>query len=187
MVVHVEVGEVLDGVFGDFVFFAKGVEFFVEALHDVGVFGIVILVDHLVGIGLHVVEFPLFDLVKVHELVASVVDSFVAVDHVPAGVFVVVIVVGGAPVVGCVAFEDGDEAGSLHVVGDVGSGDVEKGLGKVEVGYDVAVYAAGLDLSGPGDEQGCAVGLVIHEALVEPPVFAKVEALVAGVDEDGVL
>ena len=58
----------------------------------------------------------------------------------------------GAPVLRCLALEQGHEAGALHVSGNLGAGEIKKGLGKVEVGNDVGVHTPGLHHAGPADE-----------------------------------
>ena len=47
--------------------------------------------------------------------------------------------------------------------------------------------SSGGDLRGPPDDQRHAKGLLVHQALVEPAVVSEEEALVRGVDHDGVL
>ena len=186
VVTHVEIGEVLFLVLRDLVLLAEGLEFTFEAFDDFGVLLVGKLVFHFGGVGLEVVEFPFFDVVEIHEFVATIVDTFVAVNHVPAWIFVVMIVVGGSPILGLVTFEERKEAHALHVRRLRGSGDIEEGLGKVEIGDEVLVDAARAGNSMPAYEKRCAVGFVEHEPLVEPTVFTEVKALVTGVDEDGV-
>ncbi|GIT31016.1 MAG: hypothetical protein Ct9H300mP1_30620 [Planctomycetaceae bacterium] len=91
-----------------------------------------------------------------------------------------------SPVGGCLAGEQRTEAQALHVGGDVRVGQVEKRLGEVQVADQVSVDAAGSDVPGPADHQRHPVALLVHEPLVEPSVVAQVEALVGGIDHDGV-
>jgi hypothetical protein len=71
VVVHVHVGEVLFEVFGDLVLLAESGEFGSEALGDFGVLGFAELVLHFFGVGLEVVEFPFFNVIKIHEFVGK--------------------------------------------------------------------------------------------------------------------
>ena len=156
-------------------------------MDDFGVFLVGKLILYFSGIRLEVVEFPFFDVVVIHELVAAIVDTFVPMNHVPAWVFVVMVVVRGTPVFGLVTFEERHEAQALHVGGLRNSSNVEEGLGEIEVGNQVLVHRSGASHSWPTYQQGCTVGFIKHESLVEPTVLTEIKALVTGVDEDSVL
>ena len=92
-----------------------------------------------------------------------------------------------APVVGGVAFEDGDQASALHIIGDRNAGGVEERFGEVEVGDDILVDRAGLGDAGPADEERGLEGLLVHPAFIEPAMLAQVPALVGGIDNNGVV
>ena len=113
-------------------------------------------------------------------------DAVMRAHMVVGGVFVIMIVKGRAPVGGRRALEEREEAASLHAGGDGQAGGLEEGFGEIEVGNQILVGAAGLDGSRPADEQRRARGFLENPAFVEPAVFAEEEALVGGVDDDGV-
>ena len=52
----------------------------------------------------------------------------------------------------------------------------------LDEGVDLTVEAAGIV-----GQQGSAEGFLVHEAFVEPAVLTHVEALVGGVDDEGVV
>ena len=79
------------------------------------------------------------------------------------------------------------ERKALHVVGLFGAGDVEEGLGEVEIGNEIGIGGVGLDLTWPADDERCVQAFFVHPALVEPAVFAEPEALVGAVDNHGVI
>ena len=83
--------------------------------------------------------------------------------------------------------EDRDEAAALHLGRNRLSGEVEEGLGEVEVGDEVRIHAPRLHLPRPAREQRRAQRFLEKPPLVEPAMLAEVEALVGGVDDDGVL
>ncbi len=74
----------------------------------------------------------------------------------------------------------------MHFDGDGEAGGGEDGGGVINVhdhgGRDVAGFGAARIT----DEEGDAEGGFVHEALVVPAVFAEVEAVVGGVDDEGV-
>ena len=109
------------------------------------------------------------------------------VDHVRARVLVVVVVDRLAPVARILAAQERGQAAALHLLGWRDAGDVEEGLGEVDVLYEVLVDGTGLGRSGPAYEQRHAQRLLVHPALVVPAVIAEIEALVGVVDDDGVL
>ena len=81
----------------------------------------------------------------------------------------------------------GSEAGPLEVVGDFDAGVLEQGGREVDVEDHVVVDRAGCDGLRVADEQRHAQRLLVHEALVIPAVVAEKEALVGGIDDDGVV
>ena len=66
------------------------------------------------------------------------------------------------------------------------AGQLEKSGREVDVEHHVGVAAAGLNGSRIAHKQRHAQRLLVHEALVVPAVVAEEEALVGGVDHDGV-
>ena len=87
------------------------------------------------------------------------------------------------------AFEQGQQAAAVHVGGDWGSGKVKEGGGVVDVLHhlrNVAVCHRLVILGRHAHDEGCIETFLIHEALVEPSVLAHIEALVAGIDHEGV-
>ena len=124
--------------------------------------------------------------VEADEFVAVGDDAVVRVHAVRRGVLVVLVIEGGAPVGGARAAKDREEAVALHALGDGLAGGGEEGLGEIEIRDDVLAHGAGLRDAGPADEERRAHGFLEDPALVEPAVLAEVEALVAGVDDDGV-
>ena len=102
-------------------------------------------------------------------------------------IFVVVIIELLAPVGRGLPCENRLQAAPLHLGGRRQSGHVEKGLGVVDVRDQRLAHGAGLGDAGPADEQRRAHGFLEDPALVEPTVFTEVEALVGGIDHDGVL
>ena len=74
----------------------------------------------------------------------------------------------------------------MHILRLNSTGNVQKGLSKVEIGNEVGVGAAGFNLAWPTDEQWCVKAFLVHPALVEPAMLAKPKALVGTVDNYGV-
>ena len=85
------------------------------------------------------------------------------------------------------AFEVGAEAAALHFGGRGDAGVVEERRREIDVQHHVAVDGVGADGAGVAHEEGHAQGFLVHQALVEPAVIAEEEALVGGVDDDGVV
>ena len=102
-------------------------------------------------------------------------------------VFVVVVVELLAPVGRSLTRENRLQAAPLHLGGRRQSGHVEEGLGVVDVRDQCLAHGAGLGHAGPADKQRRTHGFLEDPALVEPTVFTEVEALVGGIDHDGVL
>ena len=76
----------------------------------------------------------------------------------------------------------------------VAAGGVLTGIFVEVVVEGLAPVLAFLDLAGAQEgevglvgQQGSAEGFLVHEALVEPAVLTHVEALVGGVDDEGVV
>ena len=63
---------------------------------------------------------------------------------------------------------------------------LQEGGGEVHVQDHVVVDRPRPDAARPADEERHAQRFLVHEALVEPAVVAEEEALVRGVDDDGV-
>ena len=67
------------------------------------------------------------------------------------------------------------------------AGDVEKRLGKVEVGNEFVGDGSRFGTTpGPAHHQRLAVRFFIHESLVEPAMIAEIKSLVGRVNHDGV-
>ena len=82
------------------------------------------------------------------------------------------------------AAEQGQERLALYVGRNVGTGDVEERRGVVDVLHHFPDFTAGLEAVGQAHDERRGIGLLVHEALVEPSVLAHVEALVGGVDHE---
>lgn len=76
---------------------------------------------------------------------------------------------------------------ALHCLGSREAGGGEEGGGEVDVGYEFMGDGAGRDGLGVAGEEGHADGFFVHHAFVEPAVVAEEEALVGGVDDEGVV
>ena len=108
-------------------------------------------------------------------------------DAVMHRVVVVTVIHRGAPVGGRLAAQQRQEAAALHVGGRLLAGGVQQHRREVHVEDHLVVHRARLDAAGPADDERHPQRFLIHEALVEPVVVAEVEALVGGVDDDGVV
>ena len=94
------------------------------------------------------------------------------------------VVDGLAPGGGGLTGDDREEAFTLHLGGDGDVGGGEDGGGVVDVHDHGGGDLAGLDETGVADEEGDTEGGIVHEAFVVPAVFAEVEAVVRGVDDE---
>ena len=101
-------------------------------------------------------------------------------------VFIIVVVGSLAPVGGCLAFvlQHRFQGSSLNVRRDFHTGKVEEGGSEVHIHADCIACASRLDGFGVADDKRHALAFLVHEALVEPAVFAEEEALVGSVDDD---
>ena len=68
---------------------------------------------------------------------------------VAAGIFVIVVIETVAPVGRSVASEQGDDAFALHIGGRLDAGEVEEGLGKVDILNQVGVDGSRLNDARP--------------------------------------
>ena len=170
--------------------FLQPLKLLVQVFLYLAVGAVAVEVVHLRRVVPEVVELPGVDVVAVemNEFVAAGTDSVVAADGVLSGVFVEMVVDGAAPGLSgrSVPCNQVGEVGvALNVVRYRYSGNLEEGGGVVNVlheGIHLPVVAAGQ----MGQQRG-AEGFLVHEAFVEPAVLAHVEALVGGVDDEGVL
>ncbi len=85
------------------------------------------------------------------------------------------------------AFHQTSHRLSLNIGGNRHVGVIEKRRREVDIGDDRVIHAAGFDLSRVSQQQWHSNTLLVHESLVEPAVIAEKEAVVRGVDDDGVL
>ena len=168
---------------GDFEPASLGGEFGFLLGNVAGEFGIAVERVDLIGILFEIEVFSLVKRVEINQFATSVRDAVVAGNAVSTA-FVVVIVEAVSPVAGRIAFEHGHEGRALHVAWDSDARDFEKGFGEVEIGYDVVVNCAGLDVTGPTYQKRRAQALLVHPTFVEPAAFAEIEGLVGGVDDD---
>ena len=125
--------------------------------------------------------------VVVNEFVAPGADAVMGVDVMVGQMHPVAVVHRLRPVVGCAVFEERIEAAALKLARDLDPGIVQKGRREVDVGDDTVVDGTGLDGPGIADDEGHAQRFFVHEALIVPAVIAKKEALVRGIDDDGVV
>src|SRR5687767_12011477 len=105
-----------------------------EMLFEAGEFGlergdedrvrwVVVNVAEFFWVVFQIVEFPLIFFPKVDQFVGFGADAVVGAGVVMAGIVVVAVVHGFAPVVRNFAFEEGDEAAALDVGGDFDAGE----------------------------------------------------------------
>ena len=146
-------------------------------------------VVELVRVFVEVVEFPGIDVaIEVDEFPAvGGAHAAVALDGMLGGIFVEVVVEAFAPVLGMFAAKEWQEAFALDVARYLCAGNVEEGGRVVDVLHHFGDVAAGLQSFGQAHHEGRGEGLLIHEALVKPSVLAHVEALVGGIDHEGIL
>ena len=96
------------------------------------------------------------------------------------------IVDGFLPVRGGVALEDFFEGAALHVGGGWDAGEIEEGRAEIEVLDEVLVDRAWFDDAGQPGHKRHSQGVFVHEAFVKPAMIAQVEALIGGIDDEGV-
>ena len=121
--------------------------------------------------------------IEVQQLVAPVAHSIVTHDVVLGGTIIVVIVEVLTPILGRLSFprNDRQQRSANHLPGLFCIGNVQERRGEVDVLHEGIALPAALHARRI-DEKGRAERLFVHEAFVEPPVLAHVEALVAGID-----
>ena len=103
------------------------------------------------------------------------------------GILVEVVVEALAPILGVFATEEREKRDALNVGGNGSAGKVEESGGVVNVLHHFLDVAARFQPLGQVHEQRGRKTLLVHEALVEPSVFAHIEALIGGVDDEGVV
>jgi len=91
------------------------------------------LVEHLLRVGLQVVQLPFAEVVEIDQFVAAIIDALVAMNPVRSRIFIVMVVEGVAPILRFPALEDWNEACALHVGWHLDSGDIKEGFGKVQI------------------------------------------------------
>ena len=92
-----------------------------------------------------------------------------------------------APVFGVLALQQRQERGALNVGGHGHTCYLQEGGRVVNVLHHLLYVAAGFKSLGQTHYEGRRERLFVHKTLVEPSVLAHVEALVAGVDHEGVV
>ena len=97
-----------------------------------------------------------------------------------ARIFVEVIVKRTSPVARLFTFQQWKQRFTLYIIGDVHSGQLEEGGGIVDVLHQLIHFS--LFTARQTHEQRCAERFFIHEPFVEPTMFAHIEPLVGGVD-----
>jgi len=144
-------------------------------------------VFHFLWILFEIEEHPFLAVRKIHELVAGVADAIVAGDMMGflTGVEVIDRI---APIRCCrdLRLDHGNQAFALDIGGDYRSGDFKEGGCVVDVLDQRLALGAGLGDARPFQDEGHGEGFLEHPALVIPAVLAEVEALIRGVDDDGV-
>ena len=100
---------------------------------------------------------------------------------------VVVVVEAGSPVLRWVSGQERPEAPSLHVRRDLHACDVQERGGEVQVRDDRGGRRTRSSDARPAHDERRAERLLVHPALVVPPVLAEVEALVGRVHDHGVV
>ena len=83
--------------------------------------------------------------------------------------------------------DNGLETAALHVVGRRHPREVEHGRRKVDILNDCIATSLGFDTWGIANDQGHANRLFVGPALVNVVVLSKIKALVAGVDDHGII
>ena len=166
---------------------AGGFELALHRGEDGGVGRIVMDGLHLLRVVNEVEEVVFLVVREVHELEVLGANAVVC-GHLVDGLAVVAIVEMVAPLVVRLTgvFQDGNKGVALHISGDFCPCEVEEGGSVVDVLNEGLAGGARLDDLGPANDEGHFKGFFKHPTLVVPTMFAEVEALVGGVDDDGV-
>ena len=83
--------------------------------------------------------------------------------------------------------DDGLKTAALHIVGRRHSSEVEHCRRKVDILDDCIATSLGFDTWGIANNQGHAHRLFVGPALVNVVMLSKIKALVAGVDDHGII
>ena len=83
-----------------------------------------------------------------------------------------------SPILGRIAFEDGDEADALHVRGHISAGDLQKRRAEIQVRYEIVVFRIWFDHARPAHQQRRLEAFLVHPTLVIPAVLTEVPALI---------
>ena len=170
-----------------FVLVDESLQLLLQICRDSLITGLAVKIGKFIRIFLEVVEFPFIaEAIEIHELVTRGPNAVVTWNHVHAGVFVVVVVNARAPIVWVAPFEEGHEGPPLHVLGNGGVGNVQKRLCVIKVLNHVRAARPRDCRARPFDDEGHLERFFIHPALIVPTVVADVEALVRGIDDDGI-
>ena len=94
---------------------------------------------------------------------------------------------GGAPVGGFVAAGEFLEADAVHAGVGGESGEIEQGRGEVEVDDHFIDEFAFREEARVADDEGNAEAFLVERAFVAEPALAEEVAVVAGIDDDGVV
>ncbi len=92
-----------------------------------------------------------------------------------------------APVCDLFPFEQGDQTFALYFSRHLRPRQFQQRRSQIDVEYELLGFRTRLDHGWIADHQGGTVAFFVHEALVVPAVLTQVKALVAGVNDDGIL
>ena len=162
---------------------------FFEDIEHAGVLRVVMNAPQFLRIRDEVEQLPLASPRKIHQLVILRADAVVDGNGVSRSVFVIGVVNRVPPVrggLGIVA-QYRQDAASLNVGGNGRSGYFQKSRGVIDVLDEGFGFDAGVHDAGPADEKGHFQRFLEHPTFVVPTVLAQVEALVGGIDDDGIV
>ena len=157
---------------------------FDDGLHS----GQVVDVVHLVRVVGEVVKLPVVDIVvEVDEFITAVAHAVVAFHSVLGGIFVEVVVESIAPLHILVAAKQWHHRHALYVARDGCSCQFEEGGSIIDVLHHFGDVAAAVEALGQTHHQWGVERFLIHKPLVEPAMFAYVEALVGGIHHESIV
>ena len=123
--------------------------------------------------------------IEVDKLIAIGANAVMLACQVPRGVVVVVVVEGLAQAL--LSLEQRAQRVARHLLRLLHTGIVEEGGRIVDILHHRRADGSCGNVAWIAHDEWRAQALLIHESLVEPAMFAQVEALVGGIDDDGVL
>ena len=76
------------------------------------------------------------------------------------------------------ALQKGHGTGTLHVLGRLNAGELQKGRCEVDIEHKIITAGSRLYRFGVAHNEGHAEGFLVHESLIVPTVLAKEESLI---------